>query len=162
MVYIEPDLNEASPPETQKIKLGGARIRGLTKAIEERLASFFVNPNADPLVPKDNTIEITKLTAAARLGLYKGEIITWTPGALIVPVNSGGGVIIPAGHPVDQLAMFINVKTTNLLTAALSKLLLSVYGSGANVNLTYNNLDTVFPLDLTNTVFNIMVFTPVP
>lgn len=162
MAYTEPDLNEASPPETQKIKLGAARIRGLTKAIEERLASFFVDPNADPLVPKDNKIELAKLTAAARLGLYKGEIITWAPAALIVPISSGGGAIIPAGHSVDQLAMFISIKTTDQLTAALANLLLSVYGSGANINLTYHNFDTVFPLDLRNTVFNIMVLTPVP
>jgi hypothetical protein len=162
MAYTDPVLDETIPPSTEKVKLGASRIRELTRALRERLASIFVNPDADPLVVKDKSLELAMLSDAARLGLYKGEIILYSDPALIVPAASGGGAVLLVPHSVDQLAMFIFIKTTDQLTAALNDLHINAYGVGAVININYFNRDPALVLDLRNTVFGIMVLTPVP
>lgn len=42
-------LDETVPGQGEFARLGAGRIRALTLAVKERLASIFVNPDADPL-----------------------------------------------------------------------------------------------------------------
>jgi hypothetical protein len=154
MPYTDPVLDDTVPPSTEKIKLGASRIRALTNAIKERLASIFVDPDSDPLVIKPKTIELAMLTDAARLGLFKIEQVEYV-GAV---TGFAIGVTIPAGHDVDQHAMTVSIKTTNLPGGTISALTGWAYGSGANIVL---NIASPTSQDFTGTTFIISIFTPV-
>lgn len=55
MAYLSP-LDPLTPPGTEAVGQGDDRMREMKAAIIERLASFFVGVDDDPLVPKPNSI----------------------------------------------------------------------------------------------------------
>lgn len=74
MAYAD-DLDPATPPSGGAVGQGDDEIRKKTRAIRERLGSFFVDVDADPMVPKpdsvpnaaltDNSIDGTKIKIAS-------------------------------------------------------------------------------------------------
>lgn len=188
MAYTDPTLDSTIPSQSEKVKLGASRIRNLTRAISQRLASVFVDPNVDPLALKPNTvgttqlvdgavtnaeiadatIELAKLSVAAKAGLYKMTTFEKIP-ALIevnstIPVDGSYAAIVSTGTlNVDKAVIFYGVKQTNLTPALLSQLVIHAYGiAGNTVNLAIGNRSPTATVDITGTTFFINVFTPVP
>lgn len=56
MAYVQSTIDEAVPPNNESISQGATRIRNLAQAIEERIRSFYIDPDVDPMVPKNGAI----------------------------------------------------------------------------------------------------------
>lgn len=60
MAYDDP-IDTDDPGGGEKIRLGAGRIRDLAIALKQRLASIFVDPDADPLVLKPSSVSATQI-----------------------------------------------------------------------------------------------------
>ena len=104
MSYSGP-LDPTAPGQGEFARLGASRIRALTLAIKERLASLFVNPDADPLkfklpVMAALTIDYTFPSPTTVLGGFSNGVT--------VPVTVPAGATIPDNSPT-----FVNWKDTD-------------------------------------------------
>lgn len=175
MAYSGGPLDPTAPGQVEKAKLGASRIRALTLALKERLASVFVDPDADPLVikpaalaPPANSIEIAQLTAAARLGFYKATIYEFiVPGA--TPAIAPGGYYLAQIATPDStvnLGQFACIKNTPLFPLSVVDLVIQVYTGGTAIpgsvrlNIIVSNRSTVNNIDISGTTLMAMVFRP--
>jgi hypothetical protein len=85
-------LDETVPGQGEFARLGAGRIRSLTLAVKERLASIFVNPDADPLVFKIPvarmfTVEHTFPSPTSVVGGFSAHAVIPLPAGETPPLN---------------------------------------------------------------------------
>lgn len=86
-------LDPTVPGQGEFARLGAGRIRGLTKAVFERLGTLFVNPNADPITFKPEVMPVRMVT------------IEYTfPGPTVLAAGLSVTVDVPLVAPYDVLA----------------------------------------------------------
>lgn len=190
MTYTS-NLDDTQPGQADKVRLGAGWLRTLTKAVKERLLTVFVDPDADPLVFKDgvvpgsalvansipfsayadasigntkianDTIELAKLTSAAKLGLYKLEVYNHAYTASNLLPNNSYTATIGTVAGVNGLMILVFPDET-LSDATLNVIKVIAKGVGTDIHLYITNVnDSATAVIPTGTIFRIAVLRPV-
>ena len=124
------NLDPTTPGQGSFARLGAAAIRALTLALQERLASVYVDPNADPLVIKPGTVNI----AALKSGVVE---FTWIGGGSL---GAGAIITLQQANTAPNTTLVVPVwKTLTITPTQASNIILNAWHDGVNLNWTVKN-----------------------
>lgn len=128
------NLDPSAPGQGEFARLGAGRIRALTLALKERLASIFVDPDADPLVFKPSAVKLTDIKHV----IYTLPFIT---PASILPAGAvtvlSQASILPIGTPT--VWAWEPMQTAGPDTEVSNLIIGAAWHDGTNVNLPIKN-----------------------
>lgn len=102
MAFSQATINSTDPAGAESVSLGASRIRNLSAAIKERLASAFVAPDTDPMVLKassmpTNIVNLTTTGQVQAADLYATDDLVVGDDASIVGDLTVGGTLAVVG-----------------------------------------------------------------
>ena len=128
------NLDPTVPGQGEFARLGAGRIRDLTKAVKERLASIFVDPDADPLVFKPDTLKILDLKHVVYTFVFVTPASSYPAGSITTVSQASA---LPAGTPT------MLVWSPAAVVSGIANLAHLVIGTpfhdGVNLNFTIKN-----------------------
>lgn len=129
-------LDPLVPGQGEFARLGASRIRGLTKAVFERLSTFFVNPNSDPMIFKPELMPIKRVTFDYA---FAGGTTVAANAALTVSIP------LPAGNEgvAADVPHFTNWKNATDIEVTTFCLTVQSYYTGSVLKCTVFNAGTV-------------------
>jgi hypothetical protein len=106
MAYADP-IDPVTPTDADISGQGDDKIREFKRAVRQRLASFFIDPDADPLVPKvgsvpDDVFPVNTFDGARIIvNSIPYDRLQPAPGAGTAPANSVGTVALQDGSVTE-------------------------------------------------------------
>jgi len=148
MAYVQATINSTDPVNSEAVSTGASRIRDLAAAVKERLASAFVDVNADPMVLKPASLP------AVVAGWSVGGGFTVSSGNLAVSagtMTASGNIVSSGGQfngsgagltslPAAQLTGTLPALNAASLTALNASNLASGTVAVARLPTTYTSL----------------------
>lgn len=142
------NLDSNLPGQGEFARLGAGRIRNLTKAVKERLASIFQDPDVDPLSFKPSIIPFTAL---------KQSLVEFTYGAFGTTLGVGDSITSSeANTATPGSPVIVTWKVSALTDLQRAGLHVGAYVDGTNIHWWVKNYGTG-PISLNGDTLSMLI-----